>query len=127
MHKDKGTIESVQSSAHNPSSAEQREIELEQLAALVQSKTPVRRLVRWVAGIRASVHTKLLAGFLVVALLFIVMAAVSLQTIATRTGLSKSSVQAALRHLRRRGLVDDESPATTTRVIRTIRRPWLRP
>jgi hypothetical protein len=52
---------------------------------------------------------------------------VSLQTIATRTGLSKSSVQAALRHLRRRGLVDDESPATTTRVIRTIRRPWQRP
>src|SRR5262245_57728553 len=28
---------------------------------------------------------------------------VSLQTIATQTGLSKSSVQAALRHLRRRG------------------------
>ena len=85
MHKDKGTIESVQSSVHNPSSAEQREIELEQLAALVQSKTPVRRLVRWVAGIRASVHTKLLAGFLVVALLFVVMAAVSLQTIVNAT------------------------------------------
>ena len=81
MHKDKGPIESVQSSVHNPSSAEQREIELEQLAALVQSKTPVRRLVRWVAGIRASVHTKLLAGFLVVALLFVLMAGVSLQTI----------------------------------------------
>jgi signal transduction histidine kinase len=75
----------VQSSVHNPSSAEQREIELEQLAALVQSKTPVRRLVRWVAGIRASVHTKLLAGFLVVALLFVVMAAVSLQTIVNAT------------------------------------------
>jgi hypothetical protein len=52
---------------------------------------------------------------------------VSLQAIATRTGLSKSSVQAALRHLRRRGLVDDESPATTTRVVRKVLRPWVRP
>jgi signal transduction histidine kinase len=73
------------SSLQNPSSAEQREIELEQLAAFVQSRTPVRRLVRWVAGIRASVHTKLLAGFLVVALLFVVMAAVSLQTLVSAT------------------------------------------
>ncbi|TMG86481.1 MAG: hypothetical protein E6H74_03135 [Betaproteobacteria bacterium] len=37
--------------------------------------------MRWVAGVRASVHTKLLAAFLVVTLLFITMAAVSLQTI----------------------------------------------
>ena len=73
------------SSLQNPSSSEQREIELEQLAAFVQSRTPVRRLVRWVAGIRASVHTKLLAGFLVVALLFVVMAAVSLQTLVSAT------------------------------------------
>jgi len=50
----------------------------------------------------------------------------SLQTIAVRTGLSKSSVQAALRHLGRRGLVDASQPATSTRVIRTVRRPWLR-
>ena len=75
----------MQSSLQNPSSSEQREIELEQLAAFVQSRTPVRRLVRWVAGIRASVHTKLLAGFLVVALLFVVMAAVSLQTLVSAT------------------------------------------
>jgi signal transduction histidine kinase len=75
----------VSSSSENPSSAEQREIELEQLAAMVESRTPVRRLVRWVAGIRASVHTKLLAAFLVVTLLFIVMAAVSLQTLLSTT------------------------------------------
>jgi len=31
---------------------------------------------------------------------------VSLQTIATKTGLSKSTVQAAIRHLRRRRLLD---------------------
>jgi signal transduction histidine kinase len=42
-------------------------------------------LVRWVAGIRASVHTKLLAAFLIVTLLFIVMALVSLQTIVSAT------------------------------------------
>ena len=64
---------------------EQREIELERLAALVQSQTPLRKLVRWVAAVRASVHTKLLAAFLVVTLLFITMAAVSLQTIVNTT------------------------------------------
>ena len=41
--------------------------------------------MRWVAGIRASVHTKLLAGFLLVTLLFIVMAGASLQTIVNTT------------------------------------------
>jgi signal transduction histidine kinase len=41
--------------------------------------------VRWVAGIRASVHTKLLAGFLLVTLIFIAMAGVSLQTIVSTT------------------------------------------
>jgi signal transduction histidine kinase len=60
---------------------EQREIEVEQLAALVESRTPLRAAVRWVAGIRASVHTKLLAGFLVVTLLFITTTVVSLLTI----------------------------------------------
>jgi signal transduction histidine kinase len=64
---------------------EPQEIELEKLAALVESKTPVRKLVRWVARIRASVHTKLLAGFLVVALLFIAMAGVSLMMIVSTT------------------------------------------
>jgi signal transduction histidine kinase len=75
----------VQSSSVDPSSEEQLEIELEQFALLVESRTPLRGLVRWVAGIRASVHTKLLAGFLLVTLLFIAMAAVSLQTIVNTT------------------------------------------
>jgi DNA-binding MarR family transcriptional regulator len=51
---------------------------------------------------------------------------ISLQTLAVRTGLSKSSVQAALRHLGRRGLVDASEPATSTRVIRKVRRPWAK-
>ncbi|HTP47194.1 MAG TPA: ATP-binding protein [Casimicrobiaceae bacterium] len=69
---------------------EHEHIEIEQLAALVQSHTPVRRLVRWVAGIRASVHTKLLAAFLVVTLLFITMAVVSLLTLVRTTRLAQS-------------------------------------
>ena len=75
----------MHSSFENPLSVEQQKIELEQLAAVVQSGTPLRKLVHWVAGIRASVHTKLLAGFLVVTLLFIAMAGVSLQTIVSTT------------------------------------------
>ena len=75
----------MQSPLENPSSAEHPEIKLEQLAEFVQSRTPLRLLVRWVAGIRASVHTKLLAAFLIVTLLFIVMALVSLQTIVSAT------------------------------------------
>ncbi|MGH8803006.1 MAG: histidine kinase dimerization/phospho-acceptor domain-containing protein, partial [Casimicrobiaceae bacterium] len=75
----------MQSSFENSSSAEHREIELERLAALVQSRTPVRKLVHWVAGIRASVHTKLLAGFMIVALLFALMAGVSLQMLVKAT------------------------------------------
>jgi DNA-binding transcriptional ArsR family regulator len=50
----------------------------------------------------------------------------SLQTIATRTGLSKSTVQAALRHLARRGLIDAGVRATTTQPLRRVLRPWLR-
>jgi hypothetical protein len=49
----------------------------------------------------------------------------SLETIAAKTGLSKSSVQSALRHLRRRGLLKDE-PASSTDPVRTILRPWIR-
>src|SRR5438477_8622204 len=50
------------------------------------SRSPLGALVRWVAGIRASVHTKLLGGFLIVTLLFITMAVASLlaQVSATR-------------------------------------------
>jgi signal transduction histidine kinase len=44
--------------------------------------SPLGLLVRWVAGIQASVHTKLLCAFLLIVLLFIAMGTVSLQTIA---------------------------------------------
>ena len=44
---------------------------------------------------------------------------------ARRTGLSKSSVQSALRHLRRRGLVKDE-PVSSLDPVRTVLRPWIR-
>jgi signal transduction histidine kinase len=60
-------------------------IKLEQLAALVESRTPLREAVRWVAGIRASVHTKLLAAFLIVTLLFITTMVVSVLTIVSTT------------------------------------------
>jgi signal transduction histidine kinase len=46
------------------------------------TRTPLGRLVGWVARVPASVHTKLLAAFLVITALFIAMAGVSLDTIA---------------------------------------------
>jgi Helix-turn-helix domain len=51
---------------------------------------------------------------------------VSLQTIATKTGLSKSTVQAAIRHLRRRRLLDPAVAATVTDPLRKVLRPWNR-
>jgi hypothetical protein len=51
---------------------------------------------------------------------------VSLQSIATRTGLSKSTVQVAIRHLRRRGLLDPATIATVSNPIRRVLRPWNR-
>jgi Fic family protein len=51
---------------------------------------------------------------------------VSLQTIATKTGLSKSTVQAAIRHLRRRRLLDPAVLATTSDPVRRVLRPWNR-
>ena len=75
----------MQSSLEKSSSAETSEIKIEQFAELVQSRTPLRLLVRWVAGIRASVHTKLLAAFLIVTAAFIAMALVSLRTIVNAT------------------------------------------
>jgi signal transduction histidine kinase len=78
-------VQGVQSSLDNQAMTEHPEAGLEELAALVQRRTPLRVLVRGVAGIRASVHTKLLAAFMIVTLLFIAMAVVSLQTIASAT------------------------------------------
>jgi hypothetical protein len=51
---------------------------------------------------------------------------VSLQSIAVRTGLSKSTVQAAIRHLRRRGLLDPQVIATVSNPVRRVLRPWNR-
>jgi helix-turn-helix protein len=53
--------------------------------------------------------------------------AVSLQTIATKTGLSKSTVQTSLRHLRRRRLLDPAVVATVSNPMRGVLRPWARP
>ena len=52
--------------------------------------------------------------------------AASLQTIATKTGLSKSSVQGALRHLRQRGLLDPKVVATVSEPLRRPLKPWVR-
>ena len=53
--------------------------------------------------------------------------AVSLQTIATETGLSKSSVQAAVRSLRdRRRLIATESSGPTSPPVYTLLTPWRR-
>jgi hypothetical protein len=52
--------------------------------------------------------------------------AVSLQTIATRTGLSKSTVQAAVRHLKRRQLLDPQVAASNSAPVRRVLKPWLR-
>lgn len=51
----------------------------------------------------------------------------SLQEIATRTGLAKSTVQAAIRHLKRRGLLDPEVAATTSAPLRRVQSPWRTP
>jgi hypothetical protein len=50
---------------------------------------------------------------------------VSLQTIATKTGLSKSTVQSAIRHLRRRRLLDPIVTASVTDPVRRVLRPWM--
>src|SRR5919197_5452274 len=54
----------------------------ERMAHRLLTRSPLGLLVRWVAGIQASVHAKLLGGYLLVVLLFIAMGALSLQTIA---------------------------------------------
>jgi signal transduction histidine kinase len=53
------------------------------------TRSPLGRLVGWVARVRASVHTKLLVAFLLTTLLFIALAAISLQTIARTTEQSR--------------------------------------
>jgi methyl-accepting chemotaxis protein len=55
----------------------------ERIARLLLTRSPLGYLVRRVAGIRASVHSKLLGAFLLIALLLIAMGAMSLQAIAS--------------------------------------------
>lgn len=53
----------------------------EGVARFLLTRSPLGRLVRWVAAIKTSVHAKLLASFLLVTLLFIGLGIMSLQTI----------------------------------------------
>jgi CHASE3 domain sensor protein len=57
----------------------------ERIAHFLLTRSPLGTVVRWVAVIKASVHAKLLAGFLLVTLLVIGMGVMSLQTIAKMT------------------------------------------
>jgi len=54
----------------------------ERVALFLLTRSPLGTLVRWIATIKASVHAKLLAGFLLVTALFIGLGVMSLQTIA---------------------------------------------
>src|SRR5918996_2274375 len=69
----------------------------ERVAHRLLTRSPLGLLVRWVAGIRASVHAKLLGAFLLVVLLFIAMGALSLQTIARMSRQSQLLHQAHVR------------------------------
>jgi len=50
----------------------------------------------------------------------------SLSTLAVETGLSKSSVQAALRRLRRRGYIATSRGSSTAIPVHTVQAPWRR-
>lgn len=52
--------------------------------------------------------------------------AVSLSTLAVETGLSKSTIQAALAHLRRRGYLSSRRASPTAVPMHTILAPWRR-
>jgi signal transduction histidine kinase len=60
------------------------------LDAFLLGQSPLGGLVRWVARIRTSVHTKLLCGFLLIALLIIAVSAISLQIMAAMGRHSRS-------------------------------------
>ena len=60
------------------------------IAYFILSRTPLGSLVRWIAGIKASVHVKLVTGFFIVILLFVAMGALSLQ--ATNTVSQQSAL-----------------------------------
>ncbi|SEA20447.1 Signal transduction histidine kinase [Variovorax sp. YR216] len=64
-------------------------IQLEQLVTRVLKRSPFSGLVQRVAGVRASVHTKLLFAFLIITLLFIAMAVASLMMLVNTTEQSR--------------------------------------
>jgi len=72
------------------------------LVALLRNCAPLRFLIFWVAGIRASVHTKLLLAFLLVSLLIIVTGAMSLEAITTMNHQARLLDQAQERESRAR-------------------------
>jgi DNA-binding MarR family transcriptional regulator len=49
---------------------------------------------------------------------------VSLSTLAVETGLSKSSVQTAIRHLRKRGYITTRRSSQTAVPVHTVLAPW---
>ncbi|MBI2154548.1 MAG: MCP four helix bundle domain-containing protein [Candidatus Rokubacteria bacterium] len=66
----------------------------EGIARLLLTRSPLGLIVRWIASIRASVHAKLLCGFMLVTLLFIAMGVMSLQTVAKMSRQSQLMQQA---------------------------------
>ena len=72
------------------------------LVAFLRNRAPLRLLILWVAGIRASVHTKLLCAFLLVSLLIVVTGAMSLQAMRTMTHQAQLLDQAQERESRAR-------------------------
>src|SRR6266511_1058624 len=66
----------------------------ERMAHRLLTRSALGLLVSWVAGIQASVHAKLLGGFLLVVLLFMAMGVLSLQTIARMSRQSQLLQQA---------------------------------
>ena len=64
------------------------------LDAFLLAASPLGRLVRWVARIRTSVHTKLLCAFLLIALLIVAVSATSLEILAAMGHHSRSLDQA---------------------------------
>jgi signal transduction histidine kinase len=67
----------------NAAASETRPGPGEKIARLLLAYSPLGPPVRWVARLRASVHSKLLGSFLLIALLLIAMGAMSLQAIAS--------------------------------------------
>jgi signal transduction histidine kinase len=61
----------------------------DRIGRFLLTRSPLGSVVRWVAGIRAPVHAKLLCAFMLIAVLFIAMGAMSLQTIANMNSQSQ--------------------------------------